>query len=438
MGVIFFQILPDVILQMNEKELIDLFPVYGDRTSIRQFCQSVLSTSRNTRKEEILARLRKKLSICQDKELDSSDLLVKQRRTEIHTDNKNALKMTRQISIGWLNQNQKFRYVQVKKVNGGGKRKLTVSKQSSSRDIVELGKNVFFPGGFSRKNELDANNFDCLLLDFERKVIDPEKSVEEMYQLTGQKILRLYIATKLSIEPARNEVTASGSGVQTSSNEVATSESGVQTSSNEVATSGSGVQTSSNEVATPGSGVQTSSNEVATSGSGVQTSSNEVATSGSGVQTSSNEVVTPGSGVQTFSIRNEESTLTLLPTFASSAISESVPVEMSLQHLNDYDGYVRFYETSGSNQQNILQYFDTYETGAYEDAHTFGMNEDGMNEDGMNENGMDAPALKSTRVVSVHRGLILKELIEQFKSIEIQETSLVFEVWLNLNYTTNL
>ena len=293
-GCDFFQISPDVILQMNEKELIDLFPVYGDRTSIRQFCQSVPSTSRNTRKEEILARLRKKLSICQDKELDSSDLLMKQRRTEIHTDNKNALKITRQISIGWLNQNQKFRYVQVKKVNRGGTRKLTVSKQSSSRDIVELGKNEFFPGGFSRKNELDANNFDFLLLDFEREVIDPEKSVEEMYQLTGQKILRLYIATKLAIEPARNEVTASGSGVQTSS------------------------------------------------------------------------------------IRNEEATLTPLPTFTSSAISESVPVEISLQHVNDYDGYVRFYVTSGSNQQNMLQYFDTYETGAYEDAHTFGMNEDVM------------------------------------------------------------
>ena len=43
---------------------------------------------------------------------------------------------------------------------------------------------------FREKNELDAHNYDFLLLDFEREVIDPVKSVEEMYQLTGQKIHR--------------------------------------------------------------------------------------------------------------------------------------------------------------------------------------------------------------------------------------------------------
>lgn len=93
-------------------------------------------------------------------------------------------------------------FVQIKEKRGGGTRHLKALKSATMAELLECGKELFFPNG---KNKLgDINEFELKLRDFTEEV-DPQTTLSEQYEMRKVKILRLYLSCK------RTDTTASTS-----------------------------------------------------------------------------------------------------------------------------------------------------------------------------------------------------------------------------------
>lgn len=64
--------------------------------------------------------------------------------------NKNAEKERRRIELGWIHKCGS-KSVQIRSKKGGGTRKLTQSKDVTKKDLLDMGKMLFFPNGQSSK-----------------------------------------------------------------------------------------------------------------------------------------------------------------------------------------------------------------------------------------------------------------------------------------------
>ncbi|XP_035988143.1 uncharacterized protein LOC110367754 isoform X2 [Fundulus heteroclitus] len=104
-----------------------------------------------------------------------------------------AEKTSRKIEIGWLHLGSSG-YSQVRTNSGGGTRKATLAKTTTVAQIVELGKELFFPGGLSTKGPAEDFTFD--ICDFKMNKIPFDNTVGQMYKQTTLKLLRFYICTK--------------------------------------------------------------------------------------------------------------------------------------------------------------------------------------------------------------------------------------------------
>lgn len=169
---------------------------YGDRVAVLSFCQQTMC---NLDKETILERLRNKIETrkirSKTKRVKCGTSGVQQKLGEQMARHRNsaAEKTFRRIEIGWLNffNNQ---YHQVRTNNGGGTRHATVEKTKTVAQILELGKELFFPDGHSTKGHVDDFTFE--ICDFKRKQIVLDDTVGRLYDQTKLKLLRFYICTK--------------------------------------------------------------------------------------------------------------------------------------------------------------------------------------------------------------------------------------------------
>ncbi|KAL0961677.1 hypothetical protein UPYG_G00352960 [Umbra pygmaea] len=107
--------------------------------------------------------------------------------------NKNAEKAVRKIEIGWLHYSN-LHYTQVRTRHGGGARYTTVHKGTTVEQVLEAGKQLFFPNGLSTKGL--QHNFDFEVCDFKRNSIPMAETVGKLYESTKLKLLRFYICTK--------------------------------------------------------------------------------------------------------------------------------------------------------------------------------------------------------------------------------------------------
>jgi len=131
---------------MNDGDLAKYIPKAGDRIATVAFCRKAsASLDTKTRKESILTRLRQRLS--RDEPVD-----VKKKTL---AGNANAKKKKdRRVELGWMDFNEKDeRYKQVKTINGGGTRHLTIDKDKTVVEIKKIAEDLFFPSGFSKKKE---------------------------------------------------------------------------------------------------------------------------------------------------------------------------------------------------------------------------------------------------------------------------------------------
>ncbi|KAA0714789.1 hypothetical protein E1301_Tti006371 [Triplophysa tibetana] len=163
-----------VLSVMTDEQMAKYINSYGNRLAVYSFCQQ---TAASSDKESLLQKLRENWS----KETGIKNLMAR------HL-NISAEKTTRKIEIGWLHFGCNG-YQQVRTNNGGGTRHMTTVSQ-----IMEMGKNLFFPNGESPKGS--EADFTFQVCDFKRKQIPLDTTVGNLYEETKLKLLRFYICTK--------------------------------------------------------------------------------------------------------------------------------------------------------------------------------------------------------------------------------------------------
>ena len=168
---------------MTEDELREYIPTYGDRVAALAFARTCTGKEENLRKETVLESLRKKLDCKRGKKCHKNLL-----------GNTNAKREMRRIELGWLDFDNKIRdFRQVRTQSGGGTRSLNIPVSASQEDVIEVGKNLFFPDGRSKKGLV--GNFDFVLKDFQANDVK-EDTIEDMYTACRLKMLRVYLCSR--------------------------------------------------------------------------------------------------------------------------------------------------------------------------------------------------------------------------------------------------
>ena len=180
---------------MTDDQLSLYIPVLGDRIMIRQFLSSTgLPSSSST--SRLLAAIRSKRLQRSD---NSSTEPTKFSRSDSTAPwsslvgNRNAAKQKRRIELGWLNDD-KGCLKQVRTRTGGGTRHLTVSQDANKADLLQLGREMFFPGGTSTKGLLSSFTED--IVDCQEQPLSGEVTVGQLYQKLHLPMLRFYFVTK--------------------------------------------------------------------------------------------------------------------------------------------------------------------------------------------------------------------------------------------------
>lgn len=185
-----------VLQVMSDEQMNKYISTYGDRLAVMTYCrQSQLNTSTN--KEILLEKLRSKMLVSKSKKQ------VTKSQTMARQGNKAGEKSSRRVEIGWLHFNENRLY-QVRTKCGGGTRQVVVEKGTTVGQILQMGKDLFFPQNISTKGRAEDFTFD--ICDFKRKKLSQDSTVGYLYEETRLKIIRFYICTKeLKSEASENE-----------------------------------------------------------------------------------------------------------------------------------------------------------------------------------------------------------------------------------------
>lgn len=196
-NIIVFQVDCSILMLMDDTDLIKYLPKYGDRVAVIHFAKAQQRRKETTKRKmnliDTLSR-RFKARHHQSDDLDKPGP-SKSDTSIVRKPSKNASKKARAVEIGWLDYEHSTQvYRQVRTKDGGGVRKITVSKMARKSDILEEGKKLFFPQGISSKGRADEYKFD--VMDYQEHILDEVSSVGEIYRKTCFPILRLYLSTK--------------------------------------------------------------------------------------------------------------------------------------------------------------------------------------------------------------------------------------------------
>ncbi|XP_054641985.1 uncharacterized protein LOC129187162 isoform X2 [Dunckerocampus dactyliophorus] len=188
-----------VLRIMADEQMANYIRSYGDRIAVLSFCQQTDTEQCSTDKETLLQRIRDRIGTRKMKSKtkgalsSASGVFQRSGDSMARQSNTAAEKTSRKIEIGWLHYG-KHEYQQVRTRNGGGTRHVTVEKTATVADILEKGKDLFFPDGCSPKGPACDFTFD--ICDFKGKMIQLDDTVGRLYEKTKLKLLRFYIRTK--------------------------------------------------------------------------------------------------------------------------------------------------------------------------------------------------------------------------------------------------
>lgn len=177
---------------LEEDKLSMYIPRYGDRVFAKNWKELSSSESEHTeqRKRKLINSLREKMKL----PAASVTATTSGQSRLAHCGNKNAVRKTRKIELGWLNY-QDTAYKQVRRATGGGTREIIVNKDERVSTILERGKILFFPGGTSVKGKLE--DFDCMLsVTVSGDPIEGSVTLKDLIEQTQHKVLRVYLCTK--------------------------------------------------------------------------------------------------------------------------------------------------------------------------------------------------------------------------------------------------
>jgi len=198
------QIGPDLIALMTDEELSKYIPLHGERLRIRKYLRDRVSSKNRGKRSSLLQVLREKIETREHREAtdgESSYSKEKEmRESNRRFGNKNAEKERRRIELGWIHKTS-GKSIQIRSKKGGGTRKLTLNKEATKKDLLEIGKRLFFPNGESSKG--NQSNFQFDVWDYQDRSMGESSTVGQMYKDTKMPILRFYLA---SIEPEEDIV----------------------------------------------------------------------------------------------------------------------------------------------------------------------------------------------------------------------------------------
>ncbi|XP_053407985.1 uncharacterized protein LOC123546442 [Mercenaria mercenaria] len=179
-----------VITLMTDEELKHYLPRFGDQIAIKAFARQELQKSQNTESDKRRSLREKLISKLQKKHSSSEHL----KRSESQRGNVNAKKMSRKIELGWLHQygfNGSLK--QVRSASGGGTRTVAIQLDCLIGDVLPVAKDLFFPDGISKKGTVDE--FDFHIADQTQTRLSPHLKIQELYERTKLKRVRLYMVT---------------------------------------------------------------------------------------------------------------------------------------------------------------------------------------------------------------------------------------------------
>ncbi|XP_038161326.1 uncharacterized protein LOC119796722 [Cyprinodon tularosa] len=174
----------NVINVMTDEELGQYIVKYGDRLAVRAFCQQRSESFQTPGvKSALMQRVRQKLT--EQRSAGSS--------RPRPFGNQHAAKDNRRVEIGWLHFNNGD-FHQVRTRHGGGTRHLSVQKTVTMGELLEMGKSLFFPNGKSPKGSAEDFVFD--IRDFSHENVPLESTVNQLYEQTKVKMLRIYTCSR--------------------------------------------------------------------------------------------------------------------------------------------------------------------------------------------------------------------------------------------------
>lgn len=182
----YLQIDGEVILLMEDAQLANYLPSYGDRIALFNFCKRQTQSSK--RKQGLLEKLREKLKLRKENHTGEEEP-----ETSNKTKKARAKTLTRNIEIGWVHTDGKITK-QVRAKQGGGTRKISVNIQAGFEEILKQGKSLFFPDGESSKGHESDFEFD--VWDFKQNPFPKDVSIEMIYNTVKLPLLRFYISTQ--------------------------------------------------------------------------------------------------------------------------------------------------------------------------------------------------------------------------------------------------
>lgn len=200
-----------------EDSVLSQYLEVGDRIAVKHFCMEngtdpttgAVTTKR--KKESILCRLRKKIAWPGQHSKDSDDSDEGPAKKGHLMGNVHASKKTRVIDIGWIHDHENDEdgnmYRQVRAKQGGLPRRHDIRKEAVKDEILVIAKEKFFVNGRSKLGNWD--DFTVNILDFAHEEIDDKETVGQIYERTGVKRLRFYLATKTKKSAKKEEMAIS-------------------------------------------------------------------------------------------------------------------------------------------------------------------------------------------------------------------------------------
>ncbi|XP_061634561.1 uncharacterized protein LOC133480481 isoform X1 [Phyllopteryx taeniolatus] len=161
-----------VNLLMSDEELQKYIPHYGDRIAVVAFCRNPTSEARR----KVIVDRRPTPPSCS--------------RGSYLFGNGNGKRAKRRLELGWMNFDWKEkRFKQVRSGRGGGTKSLCIEKSKTVQEIQMMAEGIFFPDG-------QLSDYQTRITDFAEHQLDSASTLEEVYEITQARILRLYLCTK--------------------------------------------------------------------------------------------------------------------------------------------------------------------------------------------------------------------------------------------------
>ena len=201
------QVSMKLIEQLQVEHLEPFLPKLWDKHAVKDFVAEELSKNMlksKGKKRNLVETLRERLGIEKrandetTKAADCSSISKTKSKNMARPCNKNARKKTRQVEMKWVHEGKDITRKQgggkdITRKQGGGLRKLAVNTDCNKAELIEIGKNLFFPHGSSQMGHVSAFTFE--MGDTSRGDMEEDETVAKLYELTKFSILPLVMTT---------------------------------------------------------------------------------------------------------------------------------------------------------------------------------------------------------------------------------------------------